>query len=302
MTSTKSTSYALLIEPLAAEASVDEQIIDATFGEVAFDAPALRVGELSTQRGDGIFESIGVVDGHAQEVGPHLARLANSARICELPAPNLAQWRAAIARAVERLPSTGEFVLRIVLSRGVEQGPAPTAWLLASAVPPGNTVLRERGIAVITLDRGIDSGAAARAPWLLLGAKTLSYAVNMAAIREANCRGAADAIFVTSDGIVMEGPTSSVILRIGDEFVTPAPSGAILHGTTQLSMFEHLERTGRTVAYRDIPATALATVDAAWLVSSVRLAVPITAIDGQLVPVDAALTRELNDYLLSPRD
>ena len=88
----------------------------------------------------------------------------------------------------------------------------------------------------------------------------------------------------------------------GDEFVTPAPSGAILHGTTQLSMFEHLERTGRTVAYRDIPASELETVDAAWLVSSVRLAVPITAIDGRAIPVDTALTRELNEYLLSPRD
>ena len=302
MTSTKTTSYALLIEPLAAEASIDEQAIDGTFTEVAFDAPALRVGELSTQRGDGIFESIGVVDGHAQEVGPHLARLANSARICELPAPNPAQWRAAIARAVGQLPAIGEFVLRIVLSRGVEQGPAPTAWLLASAAPASNSALREQGMSVVTLDRGIDSGAASRAPWLLLGAKTLSYAVNMAAIREAHRRGAGDALFVTSDGIVMEGPTSSVILRIGDEFVTPAPSGAILHGTTQLSMFEHLERTGRTVAYRDIPASELETVDAAWLVSSVRLAVPITAIDGRAIPVDTALTRELNEYLLSPRD
>ena len=302
MTSTKTTSYALLIEPLAAEASIDEQAIDGTFTEVAFDAPALRVGELSTQRGDGIFESIGVVDGHAQEVGPHLARLANSARICELPAPNPAQWRAAIAKAVDQLPAIGEFVLRIVLSRGVEQGPAPTAWLLASAAPASNSALREQGMSVVTLDRGIDSGAASRAPWLLLGAKTLSYAVNMAAIREAHRRGAGDALFVTSDGIVMEGPTSSVILRIGDEFVTPAPSGAILHGTTQLSMFEHLERTGRTVAYRDIPASELETVDAAWLVSSVRLAVPITAIDGRPVSVDTALTCELNEYLLSPRD
>ena len=70
----------LLIEPLPADATVAD--LDATFREVDASAPALRVGELSTQRGDGIFETIGVVDGHAQEVaspprttaelGPHL--------------------------------------------------------------------------------------------------------------------------------------------------------------------------------------------------------------------------------------
>jgi 4-amino-4-deoxychorismate lyase len=43
-------------------------------------------------------------------------------------------------------------------------------------------------------------------------------------------------------------------------------------------------------------------VDAAWLVSSVRLAAPITAIDGAALPVDAEFTASLNAYLLSPRD
>ncbi|HEU0183146.1 MAG TPA: aminodeoxychorismate lyase [Agromyces mariniharenae] len=289
----------LLIEPLAADA--DATAVDGTFREVDASAPALRVGELSTQRGDGIFETIGVVDGHAQEVRPHLERLRNSARICELPEPNLAQWEAAIARAVGALPATGEFALKLVLSRGVEHGPAPTAWLHVSPAADFSAP-RERGIRVVTLDRGYDRGTAERAPWLLLGAKTLSYAVNMAALREANRRGADDTIFVTSDGYVMEGPTSSVILRHGDVWSTPAPSGAILHGTTQLSLFEHLEATDRRTEYRDIPVDELRSADAAWLVSSVRLAAGITELDGATMPYDAAETRALNEYLLSPRD
>ena len=289
----------LLIEPLpAGEVSTD---LDATFREVDASAPALRVGELSTQRGDGIFETIGVVDGHAQEARAHLERLRNSARICELPEPNLPQWEAAIARALASIPSTGEYALKLVLSRGVEHGPAPTAWLHASPAADFSSV-RELGIRVVTLDRGYARGTAERAPWLLLGAKTLSYAVNMAALREAKRRGADDAIFVTSDGYLMEGPTSSVILRHGDVYSTPAPSGAILHGTTQQSVFEHVEASGKPTQYRDIPVAELQTADAAWLVSSVRLAAGITDVDGASVPYDAEETRELNDYLLSPRD
>ncbi len=289
----------LLIEPLPADDTATD--LSATFREVDASAPALRVGELSTQRGDGIFETIGVVDGHAQETRPHLERLRNSARICELPEPNLAQWEAAIDRAVAALPSRGEFAVKLVLSRGIEHGPAPTAWLHASAAADF-TAVRERGIRVVTLDRGYARDTAERAPWLLLGAKTLSYAVNMAALREAKRRGADDAIFLSSDGYVMEGPTSSVILRHGDVWSTPAPSGAILHGTTQLSLFEHLEATGRRTEYRDIPVSELERADAAWLVSSVRLAAGIVEIDGRPLAHDADETRALNDYLLSPRD
>ena len=79
-----------------------------TFAVIDPATPALSVGELSTQRGDGIFESIGVVDGHAQEVGPHLDRLAHSARLCDLPEPNVEQWRQAIVLAAAESPATGE--------------------------------------------------------------------------------------------------------------------------------------------------------------------------------------------------
>ncbi|SDK25598.1 4-amino-4-deoxychorismate lyase [Cryobacterium psychrotolerans] len=287
--------FTLLIDPVPADSSRTN--FEDTFHEMDSAAPALRVGELSTQRGDGIFETLSVVNGHPQEVEPHISRLVNSAQICELPVPNPAQWRAAIAHAVDRLPKGGELALKFVLSRGVESGPAPTAWLHATRAPDYRAV-RDQGVRVITLDRGYPRGVAEVAPWLLMGAKTLSYAINMAALREAKRRGADDTIFVTHDGYVMEGPTSSVVIRSGGRYVTPAPSGAILHGTTQQSLFEYLEAAGESVEYRDIPVDELRAADAAWLVSSVRLAVAVTELDGAPFPVDAERTSAFNAYLL----
>lgn len=289
---------ALLIDPVSADEAREDYA--GTFTEMDASAPALSVGELSTQRGDGVFESIGVIDGHAQEVVAHLERLAHSARLCDLPVPNLAQWRQAVDLAASWCPA-GEAVIKLILSRGVEHGPTPTAWVTAATASDFSAV-RAEGIRVVTLDRGYDLAAAERAPWLLLGAKTLSYAVNMAALREAHRRGADDAVFLSSDGYVLEAPTASLIIRRGDAFMTPAPNGGILHGTTQLSVYEHLSARGFEVGYDRIPASDLPTADAAWLVSSVRLAVPITAVDGASIPVDNALTSELNRYLLSPRD
>lgn len=289
--------FALMIVP--ADVADPREDYSGTFTEVDVQAPALSVGEFSSQRGDGVFESIGVVDGHANEVEAHVQRLAHSAQLCDLPAPNLAQWRQAVAVAAARIPP-GEGVVKLILSRGVEHGPAPTAWAMASPASDHSEV-RRNGVRVVTLDRGYDLGAAERAPWLLLGAKTLSYAVNMAALREAHRRGADDAVFVTRDGFVLEAPTASLIIRRGDEFLTPAPSGGILHGTTQLSVFEHLESRGLRTGYATLTASYLATADAAWLVSSVRLAVAITAVDGAPLASDPSLTDELNAFLLSPR-
>lgn len=291
--------FALVIEPAASDDSRTD--FSATFREIDPSAPALSVGELSTQRGDGIFESIGVVDRHPQETQAHLDRLAHSAGLCDLPSPHLEQWRQAVAVAAAHCPPEGEGVIKLILSRGVEHGPTPTAWVTA-AQAADNTAVRKRGVRVVTLDRGYGIDTPARAPWLLLGAKTLSYAVNMAAIREAKRRGADDAIFVSSDGFVLEAPTASLILRLGDRYVTPAPNGGILHGTTQLSLFEHLAAQGLQTGYEVIPVASLTKADAAWLVSSVRLAAPIRAIDGVDVAVDEELTASFNRYLLSARD
>ncbi|HWM17217.1 MAG TPA: aminodeoxychorismate lyase [Microbacterium sp.] len=290
--------YALMIDPVAPQDSRAD--FAETFFTVDATEPALSVGELSTQRGDGIFESVGVIDGHPQEVQAHLDRLAHSAEICDLPAPHLGQWREAVALAAAHC-GPGESVIKLILSRGVDHGPAPTAWITAAPAADFANV-RQHGVRVVTLDRGYDSSVPARAPWLLLGAKTLSYAVNMAAIREAKRRGADDAIFVSSDGVVLEAPTASLIARIDGVFVTPAPTGGILQGTTQLSAFAWLEEQNLPTAYRDIPTEELHRADAAWLVSSVRLAAPITEIDGTRLAIDAGLTARLNDYLLSPRD
>ncbi|MGL3151450.1 aminodeoxychorismate lyase [Microbacterium sp. A82] len=290
--------FALIIDPV--DASEERADYADTFTIVDAAAPALSVGELSTQRGDGVFESIGVIDGHAQEVLPHLERLANSARICDLPVPHAEQWRQAVAVAAAQCPP-GEAVIKLILSRGVEHGPTPTAWVTAAPATDFAAV-REAGVRVVTLERGYDLDVAERAPWLLLGAKTLSYAVNMAALREARRRGADDAVFVSTDGFVLEAPTASLILRFGDRFVTPAPAGGILHGTTQLSVYEFFVRRGFETGYDRIPASDLAQADAAWLVSSVRLAVPITAIDGTALSVDTEFTAEMNRYLLSARD
>ena len=72
---------------------------------------------------------------------------------------------------------------RLFLTRGLGDGEPPTALALVAAVPPDTFRQREEGSAVVSLSLGVPADLHATAPWLLGGAKTLSYAINMAAQR-----------------------------------------------------------------------------------------------------------------------
>jgi 4-amino-4-deoxychorismate lyase len=166
----------------------------------------------------------------------------------------------------------------------------------------GFAAARTEGIRVVLLDRGYRHDVQSTAPWLLQGAKTLSYAVNRAVAREAARRGADDVVFVSSDGYLLEGPTSTLVYRRGSTLYTPGPDLGILDGTTQASLFRYAASVGLASSLELATPDILRSADAAWLVSSVRLAAPIRSLDGVPFPVDAGLSAEFNRYLLELRD
>src|SRR3569833_1260357 len=63
---------------------------------------------------------------------------------------------------------------------------------------------RDEGVSAVSLSLGIPADFRATAPWLLGGAKTLSYAVNMAAQRHAHAAGADDVVFTSLEGRLLE--------------------------------------------------------------------------------------------------
>ncbi|QEO10304.1 aminodeoxychorismate lyase [Protaetiibacter larvae] len=260
--------------------------------------PHLTVTDLAATRGDGIFETARVVDGRVQALEAHLERLAQSARMLELPAPTLPLWRDAINAVAVALAAAGvaDGSIKFVLTRGIEGGQVPTGWVLGLP-SPDFTRERAEGIRIVLLDRGYRHDVAHTSPWLLAGAKTLSYAVNRAVLREAARRGADDALFVSSDGYLLEGAVSSLLLRVGSRLVTPRVDIGILAGTTQADVFNWAELQGFTTGYELLTPGDLATADAAWLVSSVRHAAPVRAVDGVERPIDAELTARINAAL-----
>jgi 4-amino-4-deoxychorismate lyase len=244
--------------------------------------PLLFADDLAAVRGDGVFETLLVRDGAACAVELHLARLVASAKALDLPVPDLDQWRAVVEQSVELWvrESEDEAVLRLVLSRGREGGGDPTAYVTVGALPERVRAARTDGVSVITLDRGYSVDFSSRAPWQLAGAKTLSYATNMAALRHASAQGVDDVIYLSSEGRVLEGPRSTVVLARGKTLVTPSVEQGILAGTTVAGLFSVAESAGWTCERGHLYPADLIAADGVWLVSSVTLAARVTTMNG----------------------
>jgi 4-amino-4-deoxychorismate lyase len=280
--------------------------------------PQLMATDQGATRGDGVFESMLAVGGAVRKLQAHLDRLGGSARALDLVIPDQDQWRTAIATGVAEhrtqhpapSPAGDELVVKLVVTRGPEGAASPTCWVQVSRVGELGRRQRETGIDVILLDRGYDSDAAERAPWLLLGAKTLSYATNMAALRYAHKQGADDVIFTSADGRVLEGPTSTVLLahletsddgagatRTVRRLITPQLDSGILAGTSQGALFTAAKAAGWELGYGPLEPQDLLDADAVWLISSIRLLAPVNHIDGKEIGTPAVqkqLTAELN--------
>mgnify|MGYP001372785497 CR=1 FL=1 len=269
------------------------------------DTP-VSVFDLSVLRGDGIFEATTVWKGFPVSLENHLKRLANSARLMDLPAPNIPAFTKAVEMVIERYddPEPGP-MLRILVSRGMdpttgvgeEYDALPRVWMFLD----GKGKLHSLDpIALTSVTRGYASDVTAKAPWLLNGAKTLSYAVNQSIHRECDRRGVDDAITYSTDGFTLECPNSSIVARYGDRLVTPDPRIGILNGTSQRELFAYALEEGWEIDYRKLPLEELRDADMLYMTHG-GWVIPVKSLDGRPYAVDVQETQTINDAVHSGR-
>ena len=258
-------------------------------------APVIRADDAGVTRGDGCFEGCRLRDGAIDKLDAHLARMSRSAVALDIPF-DPTQWRALIAEAVAAWPEPGEAAVKLLLTRGPHGGDGPSGFVAIGPIPPDYPRQRRDGLKIVSLRRGMTSDAFADAPWLLGGVKSLSYAINMAAQREAARRGVDDAIFVSVDGVVLESPTGSVVWWDGRTLhTTPPGDTGILAGTTQQLLFERAAAAGWRTAETRAQVDELHAAVVVWLIGSVRGPVDIAELDGKprvrMPEIDAHIRR-----------
>jgi branched-subunit amino acid aminotransferase/4-amino-4-deoxychorismate lyase len=242
-------------------------------GVVPVDEPVLHVDDEGVLRGRAVFETVRVYGGRPFRLDEHLARLAASARRVGLPAPDADGFRAA-ARDAIGAGGAPDATLRFLWSPGREGRGEPVGLAFVSPIPADLDALRERGLTLAQVSWAATAMA---------GAKSTSYAANLAARDLAVARGFDDALLVGIDGLVLESSVSNVWWRVGETLSTPTLDLPILRGVTRGAVRELALAAGYEVDEVEAPVEDLLAADEVFLTSSVREVMPVVAVDGSTI-------------------
>lgn len=244
------------------------------------ESGAVPATDSSVLRGDGCFEAVRAYGGRLFRLQDHLDRLERSASALELPSPDRGRVETWMTQAAER---GGDCIVRVVLSRG-------------AAIPGGDGDGRCVVVSHPVPDRPVEVALwpvpapwhPAGRSWELAGAKTISYAPNLAATRIARHHGADDALLVSDEQVVLEGPTFSVGWCRNDVVFMPPLELGILDSITRRVVME----IWPGVEEAEITLDALGQVDEVFVMSTTREVAPVTALGG-----DPMVTGPITRYL-----
>lgn len=233
-----------------------EAVIASVDGRISPPAEAtISILDEGLVRGDGAFEVLKLYGGHPFRLGAHLDRLDRSAAAIELDFDRVALEREIDAVLAADPPPDG--CLRVVITRGGRR------ILTAETLTPFAPHIR---VALVELTPSE----------ILGGVKSISYAANMQATRIARSRGAEEAVYVRPDGVVLEGPTSSVFWVTPEGALrTPALSVGILDSITRDVIVAALD-----VEQGEFDRADLLGAESALLAGTNREIQPISSIDG----------------------
>ena len=222
--------------------------------------------------GDGVFETLKVVDGVPFALTRHLGRLKRSADGLGLPEPDDGLVRKAVAETLAADREAGR--LRITWSSGPgplgsDRGGGPGTLLVASS--PGTVWPETVQVHLCEWTRN-ERGA-------LTGLKTTSYAENVRALEAAHQREASEALLTNTQGRLCEGAGTNVFLVVDRQLVTPPLSSGCLAGITRELVLELTE-----VVEREIEPGEFAVASEAFLTSSTREVGAISAVDDTVLP------------------
>ena len=225
--------------------------------------------------GDGIFETLLVLNKLALWRSAHLRRMETAARELGL------SWQrptldAALDSVLSRSSGNPE-ALRVTLTRGAAprglaaDGKNPSL-LLTLAPLPAESLFQPVRLASVEIRRN---------PWSpSCRLKTLSYGDGVAAARAAAALGADDALMRNTLGLAACSTIANLFLVCGGDLITPSLDQGVLPGITRQAFLDCAPALGFTPIGRPVTMEELAGADAVFLTNSLRLVRIVESLDG----------------------
>jgi branched-chain amino acid aminotransferase len=252
----------------------------------------IHVGTHGLHYGTGVFEGIRCYE---TDRGPavfrlreHLQRLRDSARLLYMPLPFTAdELRSAVHETIS-VNGLDECYVRPIAffgygELGVHTGTNPVE--VAIMCWPWGAYLGEEG-----QRKGITTMISS---WKRVGPNTIPhvakatgvYLNSMLATSEARRGGYDEAIMLTDDGYVADGPGENVFVVKDDLIVTPPLSTSILPGITRESVMQLARDLGYRVEERSVIRPELYLADEVFMTGTATEVAPVRSVDDQEIGV-----------------
>jgi 4-amino-4-deoxychorismate lyase len=240
--------------------------------------------------GDGLFETMGAVDGNIRWLDLHLDRLEDGCARLAIPAPP----RDVLGREIAaNCPPQGRAILKLIVTRGTgPRGYAPPdnavpTRVLAIAPWPEYSASRYRdGIAVRVCRLRLGENPA------LAGIKHLSRLEQVLAELELKGQDVEQGLLLDSGGRVVGGTHGNLFAATGTEIATPALTRCGIKGVMRRAVLDAAQRLGLASAERDLTLEQALAADELFMTNSLFGVCPIAAVDSRRMRV-GPVTRRL---------
>ncbi len=237
--------------------------------------------------GDGVFEGIRVTPVGVFRFEEHMKRLETASRAVGIEVEGGIDRVRDVVRETTRAWGPREGYLRLILSRGVGAlglDPASCARSAIVCIAAGTVSLSKEkqatGISLITSSLRRPAGDV-----LDPRVKSLNYLNNILAKREANLRGADDALVLNAQGLVAEASAANIFALKGNLLDTPPPTDGALEGITRRTVLEIASELGLETRERSLGRFDLFAADAVFMTGTRAGLVPVASLDGS--PIQA---------------
>ena len=237
--------------------------------------------------GDGLFETIAIVDGRPVMLDDHVRRMLEGARLLRFAAhPDEQRLREIVSSSIER-KRVVHGSLRITLTRGMGGIHTPLSDLTQYTVTVELRPLPEdrrlfqtdsfpNASAVIVSTRRNPSS-------ILPRVKSLNYLDNILAKDEARRKQGDEALFRDPQGYLAEGAGSNLFVVQDGKVLTPTADGSLLPGTVRQAVLALCPKLGLECRETKLSPGELLQAEEAFLTNAVWGIRPLCRVDGSLI-------------------
>jgi aminodeoxychorismate lyase len=256
----------------------------------------IRVNDRGFMYGDGLFETVRVVNGRPFRLAQHLERLVRGADFLKIKLPFTPKEISKLAAQLVDKNAMSDSVLRLVLTRGPgERGYSPglaTQPTLVMSLHPLPAALADESLqwSMVTSSHHIPSSDAASS------FKTTSKLLNVLARAEALERGADEALLLNTNGEVAEAASGNIFWVYQNRICTVPTGRGVLPGITRAVVLEICQALGLETNKRVIKPQHLRNAEGIFITQSVLGIVPIAAFDGEPVAPSLLVDQIVSAY------